>query len=84
MTTVGQIIDLIDYNREGDYTVLISEEDEKWNRLYTNSVMLDMISDFEIDSIDADEDTIRIWLTDSSVTEYWSKLNAQAKEERHE
>lgn len=84
MTTVGQIIDLIDYNREGNNYVLISEEDEKFSRVFTNSVMLDLISDFEIDSMDADEDTVRIWLHDNSITGYWEQIRQKAKEKKGE
>lgn len=82
MTTVGQIIDLIDYNREGNKSVLVSERDEQWSRLYTDSVMLDMISDFQIDSMDAEEDTVRIWLHDNSITGYWEQIRQKAKEKR--
>lgn len=72
--TVGQLIDLIDYNRDGQETVMISERDDNWQTVYTDSVMLDQISDMVIDSIGADGGVIQIWLTDESIVQYWEGL----------
>lgn len=84
MTTVEQIIDLIDYNREGQKYVMISEKDEDWCKVYTDTVMLDLISDMQVDSILAEDDVIKIYLHDNSVTEYWEQIRLKAKEKRHE
>ena len=47
--TVGQILDLVDYNRNGEgMTIKISESDDNWSITQTNSVMLEMIKDFEM------------------------------------
>ena len=72
--TVGQLIDLIDYNRDGQETVMISERDDNWQTVYTDSVMLDQISDMVIDSIRADGGVIQIWLMDESIAQYWEGL----------
>lgn len=79
--TVGELIDVIDYNRDGQETVMISERDENWNTVYTDSVMLDMISDLTVDSIGADGDVIQIWLTDESIVQYWERVAGENKSE---
>ena len=80
--TVGDLIDLIDYNRDGGYTVMISENDEEWNMLRTDSTILDRISDCEVDSIGADRDKIQIWLHDNAVTGYWENAKNEAMRRR--
>ena len=84
MTTVGQIIDLIDYNRDGQKYVMISEKDEDWCKVYTDTVMIDLISDMQVDSILAEDDVIKIYLHDNSVTGYWEQIRQKEKEKGHE
>lgn len=84
MTTVGQIIDLIDYNRDGQEYVMIAEKDEDWCKVYTGTVMLDLISDMQVDSILAEDGDIKIYLHDNAVTGYWEQKRQKAKEKGHE
>lgn len=82
---VGQLIDLIDYYRDGEQKVKISERDEFWNVLWTDSTILDRISDCEVCSMGADEDgTIMIFLTDNEVEDYWDKIRIQKRLEAGE
>ena len=78
--TVGQILDLVDYNRNGEgMTIKISESDDNWSITQTNSVMLEMIKDFEVDSITGDEDGVAIWLHGNSISEFWEKVRERNK-----
>ena len=83
--TVGQLIDLIDYNRDGQEKVKISEFDEKWNVLWTDSTILDQISNYEVDSIGTDDEgIICIFITDNEIEDYWEKVRIYKKLEAGE
>ena len=72
--TVGQIMDLIDCNRSGEgMTVRISERDDYYSTIQTDSILLRMIEDFEVDSISGDAEGIIIWLSDNSIADFVEK-----------
>ena len=63
--TFGQIIDLIDSNRDSQIEVLICDNDEnRWNRVFTDSTMLNGIDDRLVNSIGVEDGMICIWLDD--------------------
>lgn len=77
------IINMYDYNRDGDYPIWISEFDDCWNKLLSGSIAVDVMSDLEVDSIGVRDDVLLVWLSDNAVTEYWDmkeKINTNEKE----
>lgn len=75
--TVGQLIDLIDINREGTDVVQICERDGDWTEVRTDSMLLDLIGECAVDSIEAKDGQVRIWLDRSCVEQYWKKKGAE-------
>lgn len=71
--TVRQIIDLIDRNHEGTEWVLFSEDGgENWNEISTGSVALGLMGNYRVDSMDAEDSRIRLWLSEDDVNGYWA------------
>lgn len=63
--TFEQIMDFIDFMREGEEEVLICENaDDRWNRVFTDSAILRGINDRLVNSIGAENDIVCIWLED--------------------
>ena len=61
--TLGQLLDLIDYNREGDRFIdIMTENGELDARLRTNSEFLAAKEERKINSMDIEKIKLQIWL----------------------
>lgn len=75
--TVGDIIDLFDYNREGYRNVRIidSESDGDGSLIQTDSVLLEFLAKLPVDSIDAKDNVIVMYLNTDAVNEAWHRFS---------
>lgn len=63
--TVEDIIDLIDFNRDGDEEIYLAPnaDEDTWVQIQTNSFILDSnIKDMKVDSLGVNDDRITIFL----------------------
>ena len=75
--TVKDIIDLLDYNREGYRNVRIidSESDGDGSLIQTDSVLLEFLAKLPVDSIDAKDNVIVMYLNTDAVMDAWTKFS---------
>ncbi|MGJ1078970.1 hypothetical protein ACR77U_13090 [Enterococcus faecium] len=75
--TVGDIIDLFDYNREGYRNVRIidSESDGDGSLIQTDSVLLEFLAKLPVDSIDAKDNVIVMYLNMDAVMDAWTRFS---------
>ena len=75
--TVGDIIDLFDYNREGYRNVRIidSESDGDGSLIQTDSVLLEFLAKLPVDSIDAKDNVIVMYLNADAVMDAWTRFS---------
>lgn len=63
--TVEDIIDLIDFNRDGDEEIYLAphSDEDTWVQIQTNSFILDSnVKDMKVDSLGVNDDRITIFL----------------------
>ena len=63
--TVEDIIDLIDFNRDGDEEIYLAPnaDEDTWVQIQTNSFILDSnVKDMKVDSLGVNDDRITIFL----------------------
>ena len=63
--TVEDIIDLIDFNRDGDEEIYLAPnaDEDTWVQLQTDSFILDSnVKDMKVDSLGVNDDRITIFL----------------------
>ena len=66
--TLGQLLDLIDYNREGDRFIdIMTENGELDARLRTDSEFLAAKAERKINSMDIETNRLQIWLEEEEV-----------------
>ena len=75
--TVGDVIDLFDYNREGYRNVRIidSESDGDGSLIQTDSVLLEFLAKLPVDSIDVKDNVIVMYLNTDTVDEAWRRFS---------
>ena len=75
--TVGDVIDLFDYNREGYRNVRIidSESDGDGSLIQTDSVLLEFLAKLPVDSIDAKDNVIVMYLNADAVMDAWTRFS---------
>ena len=75
--TVGDVIDLFDYNREGYRNVRIidSESDGDGSLIQTDSVLLEFLAKLPVDSIDAKDNVIVMYLNTDAVMDAWIRFS---------
>ena len=82
--TVGDVIDLFDYNREGYRNVRIidSESDGDGSLIQTDSVLLEFLAKLPVDSIDAKDNVIVMYLNTDAVDEAWRRFSGGVGDEQ--
>ena len=75
--TVKDIIDLLDYNREGRRNVRIidSKSDGDGSLIQTDSVLLEFLAKLPVDSIDAKDNVIVMYLNTDAVMDAWTRFS---------
>ena len=75
--TVKDVIDLFDYNREGYRNVRIidSESDGDGSLIQTDSVLLEFLAKLPVDSIDAKDNVIVMYLNTDAVMDAWIRFS---------
>ena len=75
--TVKDIIDLLDYNREGrrNIRVIDSESRGDGSLIQTDSVLLEFLAKLPVDSIDANDNVIVMYLNTDAVNEAWRRFS---------
>ena len=75
--TVKDIIDLLDYNREGrrNIRVIDSESRGDGSLIQTDSVLLEFLAKLPVDCIDAKGNVVVIWLNTDAVNEAWQRFS---------
>ena len=75
--TVGDVIDLLDYNREGYRNVRIidSEGDGDGSLIQTDSVLLEFLAKLPVDSIDAKDNVIIMYFNTDAVMDAWTRFS---------
>ena len=84
--TVGDIIDLFDYNREGYRNVRIidSESDGDGSLIQTDSVLLEFLAKLPVDSIDAKDNVIVMYLNTDAIMDAWIRFSGGGDDTVHE
>lgn len=75
--TVGDIIDLIDYNREGNRNIRIIDSESRGDGslIQSDSVLLEFLAKLPVDCIDAKGNVIVMWLNTDAVNEAWQRFS---------
>ena len=75
--TVGDIIDLIDYNREGNRNIRVIDSESRGDGslIQTDSVLLEFLAKLPVDCIDAKGNVIVMWLNTDAVNEAWQRFS---------
>ena len=75
--TVKDVIDLLDYNREGYRNVRIidSESDGDGSLIQTDSVLLEFLAKLPVDSIDAKDNVIVMYLNTDAIMDAWIRFS---------
>lgn len=75
--TVGDIIDLIDYNREGNRNIRIIDSESRGDGslIQTDSVLLEFLAKLPVDCLDAKGNVIVMYLNTDAVNEAWCRFS---------
>ena len=75
--TVKDVIDLLDYNREGRRNIRIIDSESKGNGslIQTDSVLLEFLAQLPVDCLDAKGNVIVIYLNQDAVGEAWERFS---------
>jgi hypothetical protein len=75
--TVKDIIDLLDYNREGrcNIRVIDSESRGDGSLIQTDSVLLEFLAKLPVDCLDVKGNVIVMYLNTDAVNEAWRKFS---------
>lgn len=75
--TVKDIIDLLDYNREGRRNIRIidSESGGDGNLIQTDSVLLEFLAKLPVDYLDAKGNVIVMYLNTDAVMDAWTRFS---------
>ena len=75
--TVKDIIDLLDYNREGRRNIRIIDSESRGDGslIQTDSVLLEFLAKLPVDSIDAKDNVIVMYLNTDAVNEAWRRFS---------
>lgn len=84
--TVKDVIDLLDYNREGYRNVRIidSESDGDGSLIQTDSVLLEFLAKLPVDSIDAKDNVIVMYLNTDAIMDAWIRFSGGGDDVIHE
>ena len=74
--TVGDIVDLIDYNREGNRNIRIIDSESRGDGslIQTDSVLLEFMAKLPVDCLDAKGNVIIMYLNTDAVNEAWRRF----------
>ena len=76
---VKDILNLYDYNRDGEKPIYLVEDDERSILLDSSCIAIDLMSDMQVDSIGIEDDgRLIIYLHDNAICEYWAKYKHRA------
>jgi hypothetical protein len=77
--TVKDIIDLLDYNREGRRNIRIidSENDGDGSLIQTDSILLEFLAKLPVDSIDAKDNVIVMYLNTDAIMDAWIRFSGR-------
>ena len=75
--TVGDIIDLIDYNREGNRNIRIIDSESRGDGslIQTDSVLLEFLAKLPVDCLDAKGNVIVMYLNTDAVMDAWTRFS---------
>ena len=75
--TVKDIIDLLDYNREGRRNIRIIDSESRGDGslIQTDSVLLEFLAKLPVDSIDAKDNVIVMYLNTDAVMDAWRRFS---------
>ena len=75
--TVKDVIDLLDYNREGhrNIRVIDSESSGDGSLIQTDSVLLEFLAKLPVDYLDANGNVIVMYLNTDAVNEAWRRFS---------
>ena len=76
---VKDILNLYDYNRDGEKPIYLVEDDDRSILLDSSCIAIDLMSDMQVDSIGIEnEGRLIIYLHDNAICEYWAKYKHRA------
>lgn len=76
---VKDILNLYDYNRDGEKPMYLVEDDERSILLDSSCIAIDLMSDMQVDSIGIEDDgRLIVYLHDNAICEYWAKYKHRA------
>lgn len=76
---VKDILNLYDYNRDGEKPIYLVEDDDRSILLDSSCIAIDLMSDMQVDSIGIEDDgRLIIYLHDNAICEYWAKYKHRA------
>lgn len=76
---VNDILNLYDYNRDGQVPIYLVEDDDRSILLDSSCIAIDLMSDMQVDSIGIEDDgRLIIYLHDNAICEYWAKYKHRA------
>lgn len=76
---VKDILNLYDYNRDGEKPIYLVEDDDRSILLDSSCIAIDLMSDMQVDSIGIEDDgRLIIYLHDNVICEYWAKYKHRA------
>ena len=75
--TVKDVIDLLDYNREGRRNIRIIDSESRGDGslIQTDSVLLEFLAKLPVDCLDAKGNVIIMYLNADAVNEAWCKFS---------
>ena len=75
--TVKDIIDLLDYNREGRRNIRIIDSESRGDGslIQTDSVLLEFLAKLPVDCLDAKSNVIIMYLNTDAVNEAWRRFS---------
>ena len=75
--TVKDVIDLLDYNREGRRNIRVIDNESRGDGslIQTDSVLLEFLAKLPVDSIDAKDNVIVMYLNTDAVNEAWRRFS---------
>ena len=75
--TVGDIIDLLDYNREGRRNIRIIDSESRGDGslIQTDSGLLEFLAKLPVDCLDAKGNVIVMYLNTDAVMEAWTRFS---------
>jgi len=84
--TVKDIIDLLDYNRDGNRKIRIIDSDSRGNGslIQTDSVLLEFLAQLPVDCLDAKGNVIVMYLNQNAVDETWERVSGGGDDTVHE